>query len=123
MLYVSFPALLSSGRLVFLILSMVLTQGFILEVFLTSLNRRGLEFPIHLNFTKSLELTQARLPFPHRRGVGGAGDKGVNPPFPFPCYTRGINGTLPGQRPLSLQDKVLYPESEAVLLTLDRQPN
>lgn len=44
-------------------------------------------------------------------------------PFPFPCYTRGINGALPGQRPLSLQDKVLYPESEAVLLTLDRQPS
>lgn len=123
MLSVSFPALLSSGRLVFLIMSVVLTQGFILEVFLTSLNGRGLEFPIHLNFSKSLELTQARLPFPHGRGVGGAGDKGVDPPFPFPCYTRGINGALPRQRPLSLQDKVLYPESGAVLLTLDRQPN
>lgn len=52
-LYVSFPALLLSGRLVFFIFSMVLMQDFILEVFLTSLNGRGLEFPIHLNFNKA----------------------------------------------------------------------
>lgn len=122
-LYVSFPALLLSGRLVFFILAMVLTQGFILEVFLTSLNGRGLEFPIHLNFNKSLELTQAGLPFPHGRGVGGAGDKGVDPPFPFPCYTRGISGALLGQRLLPLQDKILSPENEAGLLTLDHQRN
>lgn len=120
-LYVSFPALLLSGRLVFFIFSMVLMQGFILEVFLTSLNGRGLEFPIHLNFNKSLKLTQAGLPFPHGRGAGGAGDKGVDPPFPFPCCTRGIGGALPGQRPLALQDKVLSPESEVGLLTPDRQ--
>lgn len=90
-------------------LCMVLTQGFILEVFPTSLNREGLEFPIHLNSNKSLELTKTGLPFPYGKGVGRAGEKGGDSPFPFPwCERGGIGGALLGQRHLSLQDKALF---------------
>lgn len=123
-LYVSFPALLLSGRLALFIFSMVLMQGFILEAFLTSLNGRGLEFPIHLNFNKSLALTQAGLPFPHGRGAGGAGDKEwthLSPspaaheasvaPFrgsgPWPCRTRCC---LPREKLVSSHRTVSAPE-------------
>lgn len=63
---------------------MVLMWGFILEIFPTSLNKIGLKFPIHLNCDKNLELTKTGLPFPDGKGIGRAGEKGIDSPFPFP---------------------------------------
>lgn len=97
---------------------MVLTWGFILEVFPTSLNKIGLKFPIHLNCDKSLELTKTGLPFPGGKGIGRAGEKGRDSCFPSPLQmSRHLQSPSGAAAPIFAgQGKGTIPaETEAVL--------
>lgn len=118
-LYVSFPALLLSGRLVFFIFSMVLMQGFILEVFLNIPGTERTRISNSLELQQKPEAHSGWTLFPHGRGAGGAETKEWTH-LPLPSCAHEARGALLGQRPLALQDKVLSPESEVGLLTPDR---